>query len=88
MQEPDSLGPVDPKRRIVDIGVRPLQPCAAARDEVGAAVRCGPEQQTPSKRGFCEVVMVAAEDVSDPSAMDIPLDHKKRRQVKTAAAPE
>ena len=36
MQEPDRLRPVEPKRRIVDIGVRPLQPCAAARDEYHA----------------------------------------------------
>lgn len=32
--------------------------------------------------------MVAAEDVPDPGAMDIPLDHKSRRQVKIDAAPE
>jgi hypothetical protein len=32
--------------------------------------------------------MVAAEDVADVGAMDIPLDHKKRRQVKTDAAPK
>ena len=72
MQEPDRLGPVDPKRRIVNIGVRPLQSCATARDEVGAAVRRGPEQQTPGKHGFCEVVVVAAEDVTDAAAVDIP----------------
>ena len=65
VKEPDRFRSVDPKRRIVGIGVRPLQSCAAAGDEVGAAVRCGPEQQTPSERGFREVVMVAAEDVAD-----------------------
>ena len=35
-----------------------------------------------------EVVMVAAEDVLDPGAMDISLDQKKRREAKTDAAPE
>ena len=88
MQEPDRLGPVDPNGRLVDVGVRPLQPCAATRNEVGPGVRCGPEQQTPCQRGFGEVVMIAVEDVPDPGAMDIPLNHKEGCQVKTDAAPE
>ena len=88
VQEPDRLRPVDPKRRIVDIDMRQLQPCAAAGDEVGASVRCGPEQQTRRERGLREVVMVAAEDVAEAGHMDIPLDHETRRQEEADATPE
>jgi len=88
VKEPDRFGSVDPKPRIVGIGVRPLQACAAAGDEVGVAVRCGPEQQTPSERGLREVVMVAAEDVADAGGVDITLDHKTRRQLKADGAAE
>jgi hypothetical protein len=88
VQQPVRFSAVDPKRRNVGIGVRPLQSCAAADNEVGAAVRCRPEQQTPGERGLREVVVVAAEDVADVGGVDITLDHKTRRQVKTDGAPE
>ena len=88
MKEPDRFGSVDPKPRIVGIGVRPLESRAAAGDEVGAAVRCGPEQQTPGERGFREVVMLAAEDVADAGRVDVTLDHETRRQVKADGASE
>ena len=88
MKEPNRFGSVDPKPRIVGIGVRPLQSCAAAGDEMGIAVRCGSEQQTASERGFREVVMVAAENVTDAGGVNITLDHKTRCQVKADGAAE
>jgi hypothetical protein len=88
VQEPDRFGLVDPKPRTGGIGVRPLQSCAAAGDEVDGALRSGQEQQTPSDRGFGEVVMVATEDVADAGGVDIALDDQTRRQVKADAAPE
>src|SRR6185369_8043002 len=88
VNEPIRFGSVDPKPRVVGVGVRPLQSCAAAGDEMSVAVRCGPEQQTPGERGLREVVMVAAEDVADAGGVDITLDHKTRRQVKTDGAAE
>jgi hypothetical protein len=88
MKEPDRFGSVDPKPRILGMGVRPLQSCAGADDEMDVAVRCGSEQQAPGERGFREIVMVAAEDVADAGDMDITLDHKTRRQVKPDGAAE
>jgi hypothetical protein len=39
MKQPDRFGSVDPKPRILGIGVRSLQSCAGAGDEMGGAFR-------------------------------------------------
>jgi len=88
MEEPDRFGAVDSKLRFVGIGVRPLQSCTAATEDVDAAARCRPEEQARGERGFREVVMVAAEHVADPGGVDITLDRKTRRQAKADGAPK
>jgi hypothetical protein len=88
MQEPNGLGSVDSEQRLDHINVRPLQPDTAAANEVRAALRGGPEEQTPGQRGFAKGVVIAAEDVADAAVVDIRFDQKTRRQVKAGAAPE